>query len=169
VKKKYLVAPIAGILVFLLLTAESCDSTKRTKGDEARANKQATVILCGEKNESTECRNLQKKKDRDNDPNRITYVYLLSWTGEFIGYYTAKGKVSSNQSQMAPSDAGVRICNWNSSDCYALGEAPGDDGSFGPNEDGIFFFTTDDTKITWNGLYQQSDKPLNIKVPLLYN
>jgi len=24
-------------------------------------------------------------------------------------------------------------------------------------------------KITWNGMYQQSDKPLDIKVPLLYS
>ena len=43
-------------------------------------------------------------------------------------------------------------------DDEALGEAPGDDGSYGPNEDGIFFFATDGTKITWNGLYQQTDR-----------
>jgi hypothetical protein len=166
--KKYLMAPIAGILGVVLLGAAACDDSNSDKGAQARANKEASTVLCGSKGESQECVNLRKKFDRDNNPNRITYVYLLSWTGEFIGYYTAKGKVSSNQSQMGPMDTGVKICDWNGGGCYALGEAPGDDGSYGPNEDGIFFFTTDDTKITWNGLYQQSDKPLSIKAPLLY-
>lgn len=166
--KKIIGILAAGALGLVFLTVAGCDDVTSDKGTQARAAKEASVVLCGEKGESQECINLAKKLKRDGDPNRITYVYLLSWSGEFIGYYTVKGKVSSNQSQMAPMDSSVRICDWNSADCYALGEAPGDDGSYGPNEDGIFFFTTDDTKITWNGLYQQSDRPLNIKVPLLY-
>lgn len=155
-------------LTIIGVTLAACGGPTSTKGQQARADKEASVILCGQQNESQECVNLKRKFDRDNDANRITYVYLLSWTGEFIGYYVVKGKVSSNQSQMAPMDSSVRICTYADSGCYALGEAPGDDGSYGPNEDGIFFFTVDGTKITWNGLYQQSDKPLTIKAPQLY-
>jgi hypothetical protein len=166
---KKAIAAIAAVAGLLLTTASSCESPAQDKAQQQREQKNAAVILCGEKGESQECLNLKKKFQRDNDPNRITYVYLLSWTGEFIGYYVAKGKVSSNQSQMGPMDQSMKICNYASTaECYAVVEAPGDDGSFGPNEDGIFFFTADDTKITWNGLYQQSDKPLGIKVPLLY-
>lgn len=167
-KRKIAGVALAGILAVLFLTASSCDSPVSDKGTKARADKEASVILCGEKGESQECRNLAEKKKRDEDPNRITYVYTMSWTGEFIGYYVVKGKVSSNQSQMAPMDSVVKMCTYSSDGCYALGEAPGDDGSYGPNEDGIFFFTADGTKITWNGLYQQSDRPLKIKAPLLY-
>ena len=154
-------------LVAVAVFASACEGTS-TKGEEARQKKEAAVVLCGEKNESQECVNLKRKFDRDNDPNRITYVYTLSWTGEFIGYYVVKGKVSSNQSQMAPMDSSVKICTYADSGCYALGEAPGDDGSYGPNEDGIFFFTVDGNKVTWNGMYQQSDRPLAIKAPQLY-
>lgn len=170
-RTKLIVTGLVGAFALTFLGAGSCD-TEPNKSDQARAAKEASTVLCGEKGESLECRNLAEKKKRDEDPTRVTYVYLLSWTGEFIGYYVAKGKVSSNQSQMAPMDTGIRICpnNWSSvhADCYAVGEAPGDDGSFGPNEDGIFFFATDGTKITWNGMYQQSDRPLAIKAPLLY-
>lgn len=169
--RKVLASLLAGAAAVVLLGAADCDDPQ-DKGAKERNDKVAGVTLCGKQGEGTECRNLKKKLDRDNDPNRITYLYELSWTGEFIGYYTVKGKVSSNQSQMGPMDIGVRVCptDWTTyhDGCYQLGEAPGDDGSYGPNEDGIFFFTTDDVKITWNGLYQQSDRPLSIKVPQLY-
>jgi len=171
IKGKIVASIVVASVVTIALAA--CTSTPPNKAEKARADKEASVIMCGQKGESLECVNLREKLKRDSDPNRVTYLYEMSWTGEFIGYYVVKGKVSSTQSQMAPMDEGVRICpsNWTgvSAACYALGEAPGDDGSFGPNEDGIFFFATDGNKITWNGMYQQSDKPLDIKVPLLYS
>lgn len=170
-KRKIAGVTLAGILAVLFLTASSCETEQSQNSDklmEKRNDKLAAVVLCGEKGESQECRNLAEKKKRDEDPNRITYVYTMSWTGEFIGYYVVKGKVSSNQSQMGPMDQAVDIDPLGSNRQWELVEAPGDDGSFGPNEDGIFFFTADGTKITWNGLYQQSDRPLKIKAPLLY-
>lgn len=162
-------ATAVATLGLVLLGATSCDESPAT--DKAQAQREAkskSVVLCGEKGESLECRNLAAKRKRDEDPTRITYVYLLSWTGEFIGYYVAKGKVSSNQSQMGPMDTVIydNVHSYNGGNVVV--EAPGDDGSFGPNEDGIFFFTADDNKITWNGMYQQSDYPLAIKAPLLY-
>lgn len=164
---------VGGLVIVTLLGAGSCDDTGSTSDNKARAQrdqKSATVVLCGSQGEGQECKNLAEKKRRDEDPNRITYVYTMSWTGEFIGYYVVKGKVSSNQSQMGPMD---QVLEYGCSNCTGgygnvVVEAPGDDGSYGPNEDGIFFFCTDGTKITWNGLYQQSDRPLAIKVPLLY-
>lgn len=164
---------IAGVLAAVFLGAGSCDASTNPTDDaarKARDDKAKSVVLCGAKNEGLECHNLAEKKRRDEDPTRISYVYELSWTGEFIGYYVVKGKVSSNQSQAGPMD---QVLEYGCSSCSGgygnvVVEAPGDDGSYGPNEDGIFFFTPDGNKITWNGMYQQSDKPLNIKVPLLY-
>jgi hypothetical protein len=169
---KKLGVAILGVVAAVALGA--CTSTPENKPDDAaraaRDAKANSVVPCGSKNESLECRNLAEKKRRDEDPTRISYVYEMSWTGEFIGYFVVKGKVSSNQSQMGPMDQvleyGCRSCNGGYGNVVV--EAPGDDGSYGPNEDGIFFFTTDGNKITWNGMYQQSDKPLNIKVPQLY-
>ena len=82
------------------LAAGSCASPAQDKATQVREDKAKNVILCGEKGESQECINLRKKFQRDNEPNRISYVYTMSWTGEFIGYYVVKGKVSSNQSQI---------------------------------------------------------------------
>lgn len=161
----------AGILAGAAGCPAESDSSTDDKARKQRDDKAKSVILCGQPNDGLECRNLAEKKRRDEDPNRISYVYELSWTGEFIGYYVVKGKVSSNQSQMGPMDS---VLEYGCSSCTGgygnvVVEAPGDDGSYGPNEDGIFFFTVDGNKITWNGMYQQSDKPLAIKAPLLYN
>ncbi len=38
-------------------------------------------------------------------------------------------------------------------------DSPGDDGSYGQNEDGIFFFTTQGVFHQWNGLFSLSDAP----------
>ena len=169
VKTSHLVKALIGIGVAgAIALAAGCGSTASDKVSAQREQKIANVKLCGEAGESQECVNLKKKFEADSQPNKLTYVYLLSWTGEFIGYYVAKGKVSSNQSQMGPMDTKMQLCTWSDSGCWGVVEAPGDDGSYGPNEDGIFFFTADGTKITWNGMYQQSDKPLTIKAPLLY-
>jgi hypothetical protein len=41
-------------------------------------------------------------------------------------------------------------------------EAAGDDGSYGPNENGIFFFTTEGVMVTYSGEYVLSDGPLKL-------
>lgn len=82
--------------------------------------------------------------------------------GGIYTFFTIKGKVSSNQSQMTTEDLIVRKC-WSGGGCdNAVVGAPGDDGSYGPNEDGIFFFTTDGVLITWNGKYLLSDAPMKV-------
>ena len=45
--------------------------------------------------------------------------------------------------------------------------APGDDGSYGANESGIFFFTTEGQMVTTNLDYIWSDNPLSIDTPRL--
>lgn len=161
-------ALILGGLVVALVggTAGSCDTKtdqqkNSTKMTDARNNKLGSIILCGEANDSLECKNLREKKRRDEDPNRITYLYLVNMMGEPYAYWVVKGKVSSNQSQMAPMDQAIDMCGHR--DCWTMAEAPGDDGSFGPNEDGVFFFTPDGNKIVvGGGNYLQSDFPFEL-------
>lgn len=158
---------IGGLLVALIgATASSCESEQSKNSDKmmsARNDKIASIVLCGEPNDSLECKNLREKLKRDEDPNRITYLYLTNMMGEPYAYWVVKGKISSNQSQMAPMDQVVDIDPIDGSRQWTIVEAPGDDGSSGPNEDGIFFFTPDGNKIVvGGGNYIQSDFPLDI-------
>lgn len=129
-------------------------------------------------NDSIELRNLREKLLRFNKPDKIGYVYTFSNTGEVIDFYTIKGKVSSTQSQMTvtdqaqyicqvkpflPKDADVnradnQVCDW------AITKSPGDDGSYGDNEPGIFFFTTEDVYVSmsFNTIWRYYDAPLKV-------
>lgn len=158
--KKIAVATV-GVAALVLLAAGSCDDPATTKAEQQRTNKSATVILCGEANDSLECKNLKERERRNSQPNAIGYVYLYNFDGSVKGYFTIKGKVSSTQSQMGPMDLTIDV-----DECASCGsvvvEAAGDDGSYGPNESGIFFFTTEGVMVTYSGEYVLSDAPLKL-------
>ena len=111
--------------------------------------------------DSMERRNLTEKLLRFNDTNKIAYVTLLSDFGTVISTYTIQGKVSSNQSALtAPQQ-----CNGDGDGLGSSGAcivSPGDDGSYGENEQGIFFFTTAGVLVQWNGKYLLTDAPQQI-------
>lgn len=113
---------------------------------------------------SLERANLKERLLRTNKPDALGYVYLMSF-GKIIGYYTVKGKVSSTQSQMTTGDLVTKTCD---NGCeFNVVTAPGDDGSYGQNEQGIFFFTTEGAFVTTSLDYVWSDQPLPLEVPLL--
>lgn len=104
--------------------------------------------------DSIERRNLTEKLLRFNDVNKIAYVTLLSDYGTVIATYTIQGKVSSNQSSLTSP-----VQNW-SRDAQVV--SPSDDGSYGENESGIFFFTTGGVLVQWNGKFLLTDAPQQI-------
>jgi len=109
--------------------------------------------------DSIERRNLRERLLRFNRPDKIGYVYLLSDVGTIVAFYVIRGKVSSNQSQLTASQ---RI---DGRDCYRCAnviDTASDDGSYGPNEDGVFFFTTEGVFVQWNGKYILADAPLKV-------
>lgn len=121
---------------------------------------------------SCERMNLIKRFKRFNDPNKISYIYLIDF-GRIMAFYTIKGKVSSLNSLLSNPEQIVQfpiIDRHNSVNKYvshAVSSAA-EDGSYGDNGDGIFFFTTDDTYVEWNGNYMLCDKPLKLSTqPLL--
>jgi hypothetical protein len=114
---------------------------------------------------SLERRNLAERLKRTDNPNAIGYVYLLSF-GKPIGYYVVKGKVSNPDSQLTTTDLVTDCSGW-STPCRVTVPAPGDDGSYGPNEGGIFFFTAEGTMVTTSLDYVWSDNPLPLDVPRL--
>jgi len=108
--------------------------------------------------------NVAKKLKLDSDPNRLSYIYLLSLDGKVISHFVAKGKVSSSDSQLLPTQEVRDVC---CSDYEPmLFEAAGDDATYGNREPGIFFFTPDGQLITWSGDYIQSQRPLSVKTPI---
>lgn len=116
-----------------------------------------------------ERRNVRERNTRYADPNKISYIYLFSDQGQLMGNYTVKGKVSNTGSQLTPDQMIIDACD--SSYCPTVINAPMDDGTWGPTEDAIFFFTTDGVMVQWNGPYVLSDAPLNMtSTPILvYN
>lgn len=128
----------------------------------------ATPYPADQLNQSLERENLKNRLLRLNDASKIGYVYLLSITGTPFGFYAIKGKVSSTDSQMTTdqlivSPPGTSGCRQT---CQVV-SAPGDDGSYGKNEPGIFFFTAEGTLVETSVAYIYSDAPLPIDVPQL--
>lgn len=114
--------------------------------------------------------NLEEKRQREENPNAIGYIYLMNF-GQVTGYYVIKGKVSSNGSQATPEQQIIQSCG-GSTGYYNCGpvvvDGPQDDGSYGQGDPGIFFFLADGTKVVTSLDYIQTDRPIPaLNVPKL--
>lgn len=143
---------IAGIVLAggLVLGASACSSTP---SNEQRSKAQASSQITN----SLESQNAKMKRDKEEDPNAVRYVYLLNY-GNIMGYYVAKGKISSSSSQVGPETEIV----------YGGGngnvvDSAKDDGTYGPGDPGIFFFTTDGMMVETSLDYVVSDRPIALK------
>ena len=90
----------------------------------------------------------------------LGYIVLIN--GDCIfGNFVVDGKVSSLNSYLTPDSEyysiGAGINGW-------LADV---DGSYGENDDGIFFFTPDGKYIEWTGVYLYSDIPFIVEDPVL--
>jgi predicted small lipoprotein YifL len=123
---------------------------------------------------SAERKNIASRAMLFDNENKITYIYLVSY-GKVMAFYPVKGKVSSLNSYISPTDKIVdgagRPCynkEYNSTGtiCYTV-SAPDIDGAYGQNAEGIFFFTADSgAYVEWNGDYLVSDQPLRLATPV---
>ncbi len=148
----------------------SAQSTGQKQTETAFAQQQAAVPYpVSDLRDSLERRNIRERLLRFNKPTKISYIYLLSDYGTVVAYMAIKGKVSSCSSQMTTSQL-IEEYSGNSGGNVVV-DAPGDDGSYGPNEDGIYFFTQDDVLVQWNGKYLLADAPMKVQsqqVALVY-
>jgi len=115
---------------------------------------------------SLERENLNKRLERWNDPNKLSYIYLLSNDGVIMAYFPIKGKVSSVNSKLTTTSQLVEGEDYDnySEDQRNAGvvESPDMDGSYGSNGDAVFFFLSDDTYMEWNGKYLLCDNPIKL-------
>lgn len=99
----------------------------------------------------------------------LGYVVLMLEGVGVVGNYVIDGKVSSLNSFLTPDSEyyeqeygsnGYSVDDGNS----WLADV---DGSYGENDNGIFFFTTDGKYIEWTGTYIYSDIPYIVDDPIL--
>ena len=104
------------------------------------------------------------------------YIVLLTNSGSVVGKFTVDGKVSSLNSYLTPDSEYYEMNGY----CDGYDEESGTnshrcknewlpdvDGSYGSNDNGIFFFTTDGKYIEWTGTYLYSDIPFTVKDPIV--
>ena len=91
----------------------------------------------------------------------LGYIVLFTESGAVVGSFVVDGKVSSLNSFLTPDSEyysrGDNINRW-------LADV---DGSYGTNDNGIFFFTPDGKYIEWTGIYLYSDIPMIVEDPVI--
>lgn len=89
--------------------------------------------------------------------------YIVLFSGSIVvGNFVVDGKVSSLNSFLTPdSEYYERNSSYNNNWLADV------DGSYGENDNGIFFFTPDGKYIEWNGNYLYSDIPFVVESPIL--
>lgn len=91
----------------------------------------------------------------------LGYIVLFTEGGGVVGRYVVDGKVTSLNSYLTPDstyyEGGEHKVSW-------LADV---DGSYGENDQGIFFFTSDGKYIEWTGIYLYSDIPFEVATPTI--
>ena len=95
----------------------------------------------------------------------LGYIVLFTDNGGIIGKFVVDGKVSSLNSFLTPDSKYYEYSGGN----YAVkNEWLADvDGSYGENDNGIFFFDVQGNYIEWTGTYLYTDIPMEIANPVV--
>lgn len=94
----------------------------------------------------------------------LGYVILFSGN-TVVGRFEVDGKVSSLNSYLTPDSDYYEYSG--SSGSYKNNWLADVDGTYGMNDSGIFFFTTDGKYIEWTGTYLYSDIPFIVDNPIV--
>lgn len=96
----------------------------------------------------------------------LGYIVLFTESGSVIGRFVVDGKVSSLNSFLTPDSEYYELVYGGdfSEENKWLADV---DGSYGENDNGIFFFTPDGKYIEWTGTYLYSDIPFEIESPTI--
>lgn len=100
----------------------------------------------------------------------LGYIVLFGESGTVISSFVVDGKVSSLNSYLSPDSEYYEQEYWSDGD--SADGNPNEwladvDGSYGENDNGIFFFTPDGKYIEWTGIYLYSDIPFIVEDPIV--
>ena len=93
----------------------------------------------------------------------LGYIVLFSGNA-VVGRFVVDGKVSSLNSFLTPSVEEKKIYGY---DAVIATELADVDGSYGENDNGIFFVTPDGKYVEWSGDYLYSDIPFTVDTPVV--
>ena len=95
----------------------------------------------------------------------LGYIALFTESGAVVGTFIVDGKVSSLNSFLTPDSEYYEKSH---GDYNVENKWIADvDGSYGENDNGIFFFTPDGKYVEWTGTYLYSDIPFEIDDPVI--
>lgn len=97
----------------------------------------------------------------------LGYIVLLTESGAVLGNFVVDGKVSSLNSFLTPDSEYYEKNGGSTNGTVKNPWLPDVDGSYGSNDNGIFFFTPDGKYIEWTGIYLYSDIPFTVDDPVL--
>lgn len=180
---KKIIAIISSIVVglILLITLTGCDyeapAVEQSSYEQSiKANEESAKAIISSDTlpkltRSLERENIKRRLEFINQPDNVGYLYLISANGQLIREIQVLGKVSSLNSYLTP----MEQIEWFNKD---LGEYWGDvpivtsapdlDGTYGENDNGIFWFDMNGIYGEWNGLYQYSSQRMTFTTqPLL--
>lgn len=156
---KKIVAAVAAVTLMLTLSGCYTETAEETARNQAQSQKS--------QGETLEKKNLELKRQREENPDAVRYLYLYSF-GQPMGYYVTKGKISSSGSQRTPEQDNMWTCKYNHGCQPIVVDGAKDDGSYGAGDPGIFFFLADGTMIETSFDYLIADAPISaVNVPLL--
>lgn len=144
-------------VISLLLILVGCDDTpmdKEYKLNSAQIDKFQQTQPIPKIDFSNTRDAVIKRIERWSDPNKISYIYLVSY-GRVMAFYTVKGSVESKRSYLSPVLRPLGTMNDSS-----IVDAPDVDGTYGDNADSIFFFNSDNVYVEWSGDFLWVDQPL---------
>lgn len=98
----------------------------------------------------------------------LGYIVLFTESGAVVGNFVVDGKVSSLNSFLTPDSMYYEAVGDTVNGSRTENEWLADiDGSYGENDNGIFFFTVDGKYVEWTGTYLYSDIPFVVDDPII--
>jgi hypothetical protein len=157
---------LALIVLSLTMTLVACEEKQSPvkSVQAAKAKEAANSIVFAE---NAEIDNIKRRLELTSQPGLLGYVVLLNENGQPVYYTGVKGKVTSGSKRLTEPD---RSNAWGAGTNNVVRSAPSDEGTYGSSGEYVFFWTTNDQYIQWNGKYFYSDKPIRLSVqPLVIN
>ena len=187
-RKTWKIAAIMAVLVIMCLAMTGCSSTdgthpvEGTKEDSAAQKKVADTLASNQStptdiNYSLERYNLIRRAywvngQREKANALVCAIekplgYIVLFAGNaVVGRFVVDGKVSSLNSYLTPDSEYYEVCYGGNYKAYNKWLADVD-GTYGENDNGIFFFTTNGNYIEWTGEYMYSDIPFEVDSPVV--
>jgi hypothetical protein len=175
--KTFALAAAAAALLIAPVACTSGSSTDKAQMDSQQVTEKyqaasQKAVPYGQPTNWLERTELNKHLARQDDPNAIRYIVLMTQQGQIIGQYTLKGMVFDPNSQLTNDEQIVSGWSGGSSSTYynQVVKAPGDNGTWGPEAGCAAFFTQQDVEVqvpcgVW---WVEADAPQNFtSTPLL--